>query len=157
MPRSSRPNRETATLTLLDELIKSYPQSPQAFQALQIKMKIIGEGRERTVDPVLGVPVPAMLPILRTLTEQFPTHPSAMIAYNRLSGFYIDLDQYERAAQALVDLGNHFPQNPYDSWYRAGEIFERRLRDPARARDAYSKVPERSPRYREAQRKMREK
>jgi tetratricopeptide (TPR) repeat protein len=141
---------------LLDEVIGSYPRSPQSFQALQIKMRLIGEGRQRAFDPVLNLQVPAMLPPLRTLTEQFPTHPSAMVAYNRLAGFYSDLEQYERAAQALVDLGTNFPDNPYDAWYRAGELLERRVKDRARARDAYAKVPEKSPRYREAQRKLKE-
>ena len=156
MSRSARPNRDAATHALLDEVIKSFPSSPQAFQALQIKMKLTGEGRQRTIDPVLNMQVPAILPMLRTLTEQFPTHQSAMIAYNRLAGFYLELDQYERATKALVDLSNNFPANPYDSWYRAAEIFERRLNDRVRAREAYAKVPERSPRYREAQRKLKE-
>ena len=44
-----------------------------------------------------------------------------MIAFNRLAGFYEDLDQYQRQAQALSDLGANFPNNPYDSWYRLGE------------------------------------
>ena len=156
LTRSSRPDAATAARALLDEVIGSYPRSPQSFQALQIKMRLIGEGRQRAFDPVLNMQVPAMLPPLRTLTEQFPTHPSAMVAYNRLAGFYSDLEQYERAAQALVDLGNNFPDNPYDSWYRAGALLERRVRDRARARDAYAKVPEKSPRYREAQRKLKE-
>ena len=156
LSRSSRPNRDVTARALLDEVIASYPRSPQSFQALQIKMRMIGEGRQRSFDPVLNMQVPAMLPPLRTLTEQFPTHPSAMIAYNRLAGFYSDLEQWARAAQALVDLGNNFPDNPYDSWFRAGELLERRVKDRARARDAYAKVPEKSPRYRDAQRKLKD-
>jgi serine/threonine protein kinase/tetratricopeptide (TPR) repeat protein len=154
--RSSRPNRDVTARALLDEVIASYPRSPQSFQALQIKMRMIGEGRQRSFDPVLNMQVPAMLPPLRTLAEQFPTHPSAMIAYNRLAGFYSELEQWERAAQALVDLGNNFPNNPYDSWFRAGELLERRVKDRARARDAYAKVSEKSPRYRDAQRKLKD-
>jgi serine/threonine protein kinase/TolA-binding protein len=156
LTRSSRPNRDVTARALLDEVIASHPRSPQSFQALQIKMRMIGEGRQRSFDPVLNMQVPAMLPPLRTLTEQFPTHPSAMVAYNRLAGFYSDLEKWDRAAQALVDLGTNFPDNPYDSWFRAGELLERRVKDRARARDAYAKVPEKSPRYRDAQRKLKE-
>jgi tetratricopeptide (TPR) repeat protein len=156
LTRSSRPNRDAAARGLLDEVITSYPRSPQSFQALQIKMGMIGEGRQRAFDPVLNMQVPPLLPPLRTLAEQFPTHPSAMVAFNRLAGFYSELEQWDRAAQALVDLGNNFPDNPYDSWFRAGELLERRVKDRTRARDAYAKVPEKSPRYRDAQRKLKD-
>jgi tetratricopeptide (TPR) repeat protein len=108
------------------------------------------------MDPIYGVQVPAVLPTLRTLTEQFPTAPASMIAFNRLAGYYHDLDLYEREARALNDLGTNFPNNPYDVWYRLGELYERRLKDPVRAREAYGKVPQSSPRYRDAQRKLRE-
>lgn len=154
--RSKRPNRDVATRALLTEVIETYPRTPQAFQALQAKLRMDGELRQRVMDPILGAQVPAMLPTLRALTEQFPNHPSAMIAFNRLAGLYVDLEQYERAAQTLSDLGAHFPENPYDSWYRVGELYERRLKDRARARDAYAKVPPRSSRYRDAQRKLKE-
>ncbi|MGH9174084.1 MAG: tetratricopeptide repeat protein [Vicinamibacterales bacterium] len=156
MARSRRPNREAATRDLLAQVIAGYPRTPQALQALQMKIRLETEERQRVMDPVLGAQVPAMLPTLRLLTEQFPTVPDAMIAFNRLAGLYHDLDQYEREAQALSDLGTHFPKNPYYSWYRLGELYERRLKDPVRAREAYAKVPETSSRYRDAQRKLRD-
>ena len=156
MARSQRPNRDAAVRDLLAQIIATYPRTSQALQALQMKLRIDGEGRRRERDPVLGVEVPAMLPTLRTLTEQFPGAPASMSAFNRLAGLYHDLDQYEREAQALSDLGTHFPTNPYDSWYRLGELYERRLKDPARAREAYTRVPQTSSRYRDAQRKLRD-
>jgi TolA-binding protein len=88
------------------------------------------------------------------MTEQFPTAATTMPALNRLADLYIDLEQYERAAQAYVDLGTNFPNNPNDAWFRAGEIYERRLKNMDRARDAYSKVPATSSRYRDAQKKL---
>ena len=39
-------------------------------------------------------------------------------------------------------------------WFRLGEIYERRLNDPAKAREAYAKVPQASSRYAEAQRRL---
>ena len=152
--RSRRPNRDTVARELLADIIKSYPSSSQALNALQMKLKIDGERRQREMDPVLGVQVPAVLPTLRTLTEQFPTSPVAMGAFNRLAELYDDLDQWERVAQTLTNLGQNFPNNPYDSWFRLGEIYERRLKDATRAREAYAKVPPTSSKYRDAQRKL---
>jgi TolA-binding protein len=152
--RSRRPNREAITREVLSQVIANYPKTPQALQALLMKMKMDSERRQRELDPVLGIQVPAVLPTLRGLTEQFPTHATSMIAFNRLAELYEDLDQFERAAQALNDLAVNFPNNPYDSWYQLGEIYERRLKDPARAREAYAKVPASSSRYRDAQRKL---
>ena len=43
---------------------------------------------------------------------------------------------------------------PLDVWFRLGEIYERRLDDPVKAREAYAKVPRDSPRYSDAQRKL---
>ena len=152
--RSRRPNRDVIAREVLSQVITTYPRTPQALQALQMKMKIDTDRRQRELDPVLGIQVPAVLPTLRSLTEQFPTHATSMIAFNRLAQLYEDLNQYERAAQAISDLGANFPNNPYDSWYRLGELYERRLKDPARAREAYAKVPASSSRYRDAQRKL---
>jgi tetratricopeptide (TPR) repeat protein len=132
----------------------TYPRTPQALQALQLKLRLDGGRRPREMDPVLGVQVPAVVPTLRTLTEQFPTSPIAMGTFARLAEAYEDLGQYARAAQAYVDLATNFPNNPHDAWYHAGEIYERRFKDTERARDAYSKVPAGSSRYRDAQRKL---
>jgi len=77
-----------------------------------------------------------------------------MAAFNRLGELYSDLDQYERAAQAWTALGTNFPNNPYDAWFRAGEIYERRLKDMEKARAAYAKVAAGTGRYRDAQKKL---
>jgi predicted Zn-dependent protease len=78
-----------------------------------------------------------------------------MIALNRLAERYLEIDQYQRAAQALTDLGTRFPQNGVDAWFRLGELYERRLKDPAKALAAYGKVPVGSGKYRDAQRKLK--
>lgn len=39
-------------------------------------------------------------------------------------------------------------------WFRLGEIYERRLNEPAKAKGAYAKVPQGSSRYAEAQRRL---
>ena len=40
-------------------------------------------------------------------------------------------------------------------WFRLGDIYERRLKNPEKAREAYAKVPQSSSRYNEAQRRMK--
>jgi serine/threonine protein kinase/TolA-binding protein len=152
--RSKRPDRETATRDILASIIRTYPKTPQAFQALQQKLRIDGERRPRELDPVLGIQVPAIVPTLRALTEQFPNTPGTQAAFLRLADAYEDVQQFERAAQALADLATNFPTNAGEAWFRAGEIYERRLKNLERAREAFAKVPEGSPRYRDAQRKL---
>ena len=121
MLRSKQPNKDNAAREILAKLISAYPGTPQALQGLQMKIRIDGDRRQRELDPVLNVQVPAVLPTLRTLTEQFPTDSSSMAAFNRLAGLYEDIDQYERAAQALTALATNFPNNSVDAWFRAGE------------------------------------
>ena len=66
------------------------------------------------------------------------------------------MKRYDLQAQALTGLGSYFPKTRHDAWWEAGEIFERRLRDVAKAKDAYSRVPSTSRRYRDAQKKLAE-
>jgi hypothetical protein len=53
----------------------------------------------------------------------------------------------------LEQLGARDGDGRYGAWFAAGEIYERRLKDPERARVAYARVPPSSPRYAEAQKK----
>lgn len=152
--RSRRPNRDTASAEIFDDVIRTYPGTPEAFRALQLKIRLDQGNRQRVNDPVLGIQVPRVLPTLRALTEQFPTSPASMDAFSRLADMYGDLGKFDRAAQAYVDLATNFPTNPNDAWFRAGEIYERRLKDISKAREAYAKVPAGTSRYRDAQRKL---
>jgi serine/threonine protein kinase/TolA-binding protein len=152
--KAGRGDRELTARQILSDIVSSYPRTPHSQAALQMKLRVEQGKRQRERDPVLGVDVPLILPTLRAITEQFPSTPMAMLAFNRLAELYLDLDQYERAAQAYVDLATNFPANTNDAWFRAGEIYERRIKDATRARDAYAKVPTTSAKYRDAQRKL---
>ena len=94
-----------------------------------MRLRIDSERRPRELDPVLGIQVPAVVPTLRALTEQFPTTPASQSAFLRLAEAYEDLRQFERAAQALSDLATNFPTNAGEAWFRAGEVYERRLEE----------------------------
>jgi serine/threonine protein kinase/TolA-binding protein len=152
--RSGRGDRELAARQILSEIIVAYPRTAHAQAALQMKLKLEQGKRQKERDPVLGIDVPIVLPTLRTIAEQFPSTAMAMLALSRLADLYGDLDRWEHAAQAYTQLAATFPDNPNDAWFRAAEIYERRLKDMVRAREAYANVPQSSSRYRDAQRKL---
>jgi tetratricopeptide (TPR) repeat protein len=152
--KSRLANREASAREILNDIATSHPRTEQAFAALRLKLTL-EQGRAREKDPVLGIDVPRSLPTLRTLTEQFPTSPLTMAEWSRLANMYDDLEQYQLAATTYESLGTLFPSNPYDAWFRAGEIYERRLKNVDKAREAYAKVPATSARYRDAQRKLK--
>jgi serine/threonine protein kinase/outer membrane protein assembly factor BamD (BamD/ComL family) len=153
--RSRRPNRELAARDMWNEIVRDHPGTTQAMQALQLKIRFESDRRQlRELDPTIGVEVPAVVNSLRTLIEQFPNSAAAMDALQRLAQMYVDVNQYERAAQALTALATRFP-NAADVWFRVGELYERRLKDRVRAREAYAKVPPGAPHYRQAQERLR--
>jgi tetratricopeptide (TPR) repeat protein len=156
LARTRQPKAEVLSRALLADVVRDYPGTPQALQALAIKMKVETDRRElKELDPVLKVEVPAVMVTLRSITEQFPTHPQSIVAYNRLATMYADMNKWAEAAQVLEGLGANHQGNPMEVWFRLGEIYERRLNDAARARAAYAKVPNDSPRYGDAQRRLR--
>jgi hypothetical protein len=55
------------------------------------------------------------------------------------------------AADAYSQLGTSFPNTRFDAWFKAGELYERRLNNREAARAAYLKVPASSSKYRDAQ------
>jgi serine/threonine protein kinase/TolA-binding protein len=153
--RSRRPDRETRAREVYGAIARNYPRTPQASDALQRKLRIETERRNlREKDPVSGKVVPSALLTLRTISEQFPDAPTTMGVLNRLAEMYMDVDEHLRAATALTELATRFPNNPHDAWFRLGELYERELRDPERARAAYAQVPTTSSRYRDAQRRV---
>ena len=154
--RSRQPDRELAARAVLSDIVRLHPRTPEAFQALQMKMKIETDRRQlREFDPAVGAEVPALMTTLRALAEMFPKSPASMVALNRLAMGYMESNRFGVAAQALIDLATRFPDAQHDAWFRLGELYERRLKDPAKAKEAYAKVPANSPRYKDAQRRMK--
>ena len=98
--------------------------------------------------------MPALLVTLRTLGDQFPGDPEALLALNQLAAAYDDMDRYQAEADVLERLAAQFPGNPVEVWFKLGELYERRLKVTDRARAAYAKVPADSPRYRDAQQRL---
>jgi len=156
--RVRNPRAQAQSRELLSEVAREFPGTPQAAAALNTKLKLENDRKDlREIDPVLKVEVPSSMVTLRTLIEQFPDAPQSMPARNRLAAMLTDMNRHAQAAQVLEDMGARYPGNPMEVWFRLGEIYERRLNDAAKARQAYAQVPQGSTRYTEAQRRMNRK
>ena len=92
---------------------------------------------------------------LRTFIKQFPDGTQSMVARNRLAMMLAQMDRHVDAVQIFEELAVKFPQNPMDAWFRVGELYERRLKNPAKAKEAYAKVPVGSARYNDAQQRLK--
>ncbi len=158
LSRRSQAEFQTQARELYGQVARDYPGTGHAQIALQQKLRLeTGQRNLRAVDPVLKIQVPAVIPTLREIITQFPDSPQAMAARIRLATMLEDLDRHKEAAAVLEELGARADagSNPGEVFFRLGEIYERRLKDPVRAKDAYAKVPQDSPRYNEAQRRLK--
>jgi len=153
--RVRQPRAQVQSRELLGEVAREFPGTPQATAALNTKLKIENDRKDlKEIDPVLKIEVPAAMVTLRTLIAQFPDAPQSMPARNRLATMLAGMNRHAESAAVLEELGARFPGNPMEVWFRLGETYERRLNDPAKAREAYEKVPQGSARYVEAQRRL---
>jgi TolA-binding protein len=156
--RQRQAKSQALSLQLLNEVVRDYPGSPQSLTALQNKLRIETDDRDlRAIDPVTKQEGPAFIATLRTLIEQFPDGPQSLAARNRLAVVLSQANRHKEAADVLEELGAKNPEAPNDLYFRLGEIYERRLNDPVKAREAYAKVPAGSPRYNDAQKKLNRK
>jgi len=154
--RQRQPKSQELSRQLLNEVARDYPGSPQAQLALQTKLRIEQDRKDlRAIDPVSKQEGPAVIATLRTIVEQFPDSPSALVARNRLAQALTQLNRHQEAVDVLEELAAKGGESvPVDLWWRVGETYERRLNDPVKAKEAYAKVPPGSPRYNDAQRKL---
>ena len=148
--------RQTEGYQLLGEIARDFPGTPESRSALQAKRQIEAQRKQlKGVDPVLQVEVPALLVTLRMISDQFPGESQTMVALNQLALGYEDMNQYQAAAEVWEHMAAQFPGNPAEVWFRLGELYERRLRNAEKARAAYEKVPPDSPRYKDAQQRLK--
>jgi TolA-binding protein len=152
--QSRRDDREAEARRLYAEIPQSHPSSPWAPRALARRAAIEDRLKTRLDDATLGASVPVSLPTHRWLAQEYPNASEVEESLDRLADMYEDLRRYDLAAQALFDLVQRFPGNGRDAAWRAAELFEKRVRDPQRARESYALVPPRSSHYRDAQKKL---
>ncbi len=140
------------TLSALGDVPQRFPESPWAPRALAQRALVETRERLKASDSSLGS-VPAAFVTNRTLVEKYPASPEAEAAGWQLASVYEDRKAWDRAAAAYAGLATRFPQTRFDAWWRAGEIYEKRLKDDGAARAAYAKVPPTSPKYKDAQKR----
>jgi tetratricopeptide (TPR) repeat protein len=153
--RSRRADRVTAARDLLAQIPARHVRSVWAPRALAAKAALETRERIKAEDPVLGATASAALATYRVLVERYRTAPEAEAALWELGAAYEDAGRYDLAAAAFQSLGTRFPRTRYEAWWRAGEVYEKRLNDKYAARAAYRKVPAFSPNYAPAQKRSR--
>jgi len=153
--RSKRNDREAAARALYDEVETKYPKSARAAEALVKRAALEERAKLRVFDATLQTSVPAALVSYRTVATDYPRSAVAESALDRLGELYSDLRRYELAAQAFDDLGRRFPSSQRDGSWKAARVYEDKLKDKTRAREAYAAVPASSSHYGDAQKKLR--
>jgi serine/threonine protein kinase/TolA-binding protein len=156
LSRARQSERRDDANGLFGEIARDYPRTPQAKQALVAKRQYEATRKQlRATDPILNIEVPAILVTWRMIADQFPSDPETMLALNSLAAAYADMNRYQAAAEVWEHMARQFPPNPMEVWWTLGDLYDRRLKDPARAREAWARVPPESPRYRDAQQRLR--
>jgi TolA-binding protein len=145
--------REGEAITLYTEVFSQYPNSPRAPEALFAKAGLQDKLKLVEVDPKLSTSVPASLVTYRVMTDRYPRAALTQHALLRSANMYDTLKRYDLEAQVFERLGASFPQSGYDGWFKAAELYDRRLKDKEKARAAYLQVPPTSPHYRDAQKR----
>jgi hypothetical protein len=68
---------------------------------------------------------------------------------------YVELKRYAQAAAMFEEIAGRDHENQHEAWFAAGDVYDKKLKDDSRARLAFAQVPPMSPRYGEAQRRLR--
>jgi len=155
MLRSKRPDRVAVARDLLARIPAGHASSVWAPRALAAQAALETREKIKAPDPVLGTTASAALATNRRLIARYGDAPEAEAALWELGAAYEDARRYDLAAAAFQDLGTRFPRTRYEAWWRAGEVYEKRLKDKHAARTAYSRVPASSPNYAAARKRSR--
>ena len=152
--KSNQRDKELKARDALGQVASRYPESEWAPLGLLLKAEIEERKRMYELDAALGTSVPSALVTYRRVVEAYPTVGGSMTAHKKLAELYQGVRRYDLAAQVLVDLATRYPDPSGEAWYRAGELYRRRLRDPKLARDAYTRVPKGSRYFNDAQERL---
>ncbi len=153
--RSRRAGKESEARKILADLTQRYAESPWAVRALMAKGELEERQKLYERDDVLATSVPsAFVTYLRVVTA-YRDSAGTETALWKLGQMYDDLKRFDQAAQIFTELGERYPATEYDAWFRAAEVYERRLKDAARAQEAYARVPPTSRHFEDAQKRLR--
>jgi tetratricopeptide (TPR) repeat protein/predicted Ser/Thr protein kinase len=153
--QSDRQDRVRVSRDTFAAVARDYPETLWAPRALSIKADLEAREKLKEADAAAGGVVPAALITWRNLVERYPEAPESEGALWNLASGYEDLRRYDFAAQTFAVLGSRFPKTSHDAWWKAAEIYDRRLRNQDAAKSAYARVPTTSRNYREAQKRIK--
>jgi tetratricopeptide (TPR) repeat protein len=153
--RSKRPDKDASARDALAELPVVYPNSAWTPRGLLLKATLEERGKVFIADPQLNTSVPAALVTLRLMTDRYSDAEGAEAAFAKLADMYDELKRYDYAAATWEKLATKFPASTRDAWWKAAELYEKRMKDLPRAREAYARVPESSSHYKDAQKRAR--
>jgi serine/threonine protein kinase len=153
--KSKRGKKEIEARNVLTQLVDGYPKTSLAPRALMMKARVEEEQRLYERDAVLGTAVPSALITYRRLLREYPEAAGNEIALLRLAEMYEEAKRFDLAATSLVDLATRYPVSYSDAWFRAAELYRRRLKDEQTARNAYARVPATSRHFRDAQNRLK--
>ena len=151
---SKRRGREGEAHKIYGDIATRYGSTSWAPKALMARGQLEEQRQMRQPDPAFGTSVPSALITYRDLVRMHPRSPEREHALWHLGRLHIGLKQYDQAADSLRELAERYPATRYDAWFAAAEIYDKRLKDPGRARAAYARVPPTSPRYADAQKRV---
>jgi TolA-binding protein len=152
MLKSKRPDRDAEARRMLTDVVQRYQSSPWAPRALMARAELETRRDLYERDEVLGGAAPAALVTYREVTQQYPSAPVAALATWRLAEAYISLKRFDLAATTYEALDDE--EHRDEASFAAGELYEKRLKDPTRATIAYGRVRSTSSRYAEAQKRL---
>jgi TolA-binding protein len=147
-------DKEQDARRTLTELVQKYPESAWAPRALVMRGDL--EARQGTYqrDEILGGSVPTAAVTYREVVERYASSDVAVVALNKLAHIYTDMKRFDIAAATYDKLAARDGDDRFDAWFAAGEIYEKRLKDTARARASYSRVLPSSLHYAEARKRI---
>jgi TolA-binding protein len=149
----SHDKEQDARRTLTD-LVQKYPESPWAPRALLMRGDLEARQGAYQRDEKLGGSVPTAAVTYREVAEHYASSDAAPSALNKLARIYTDAKRFDIAAATFQTLAVRDADDRFDAWFAAGEIYEKRLKDTARARAAYSRVLPSSTHYAEARKRV---
>jgi len=152
--KSKRRDRDSDARRTLSEVVEKYPGSPWAPRALVMRGDL--EARQGTYqrDEVFGGSVQTAAITYREVVARYASSEAAAAALSKLARLYADSKRFDVAAATFQELGTRDSEDRFDAWFSAGEIYEKRLKDNARARTAYARVLPSSPHYAEARKRI---
>jgi len=153
MLKSKRPDRDGEAQRILTDVAQRYQSSAWAPRALMARAELENRRGLYVRDDMLGGSVPAALVTYRIVTQQYHSAPAAALATWKLAEGYTSLKRFDLAATTYETLDDDDERRDEAS-FAAGELYEKRLKDPARATLAYGRVRSTSARYAEAQKRL---